>query len=221
MTLSLRHLHLPVLALAALLLAGCSTVRTVESDVQSYSTLAELPVPPTYRLERLPSQAENAVRFDAIEAQAQQALSSVGLQRDDANASLVLQISAEAGFVPNPYWGPAYGPYPYFGPGPFYGRYGFGYGRGFGWGAGWMMDAPTPLYHRKVSLVLRDTHTQKIVYETSAVYEDVWTNDPAVYGVLFQQALAGFPRPAPGKRTVRTQVDTASGLAVPAQAPAR
>ena len=45
----------------------------------------------------------------------------------------------------------------------------------------WMMDAPPTLYHRKVSLVLRDAATQQVVYETSATYEDVWTRDPAIY----------------------------------------
>ncbi|QNP50018.1 DUF4136 domain-containing protein [Diaphorobacter aerolatus] len=203
----------------ALLLVGCSTTRQVESNVNSYSTLSALPSPPTYRLERLPSQAANAVRFDAIESQAQQALANFGLQRDDSNATLVLQLGAEAGFVPNPYWGPAYG-YPYWGGAPFYGRMGFGFGRGGGWGVGmggaWMMDTPTPLYHRKVSLILRDASTQKIVYETSAVYEDVWTDDPAIYGVLFNQALAGFPTPPQGTRVLRTLVDKQTTRPVPA-----
>jgi len=44
------------------------------------------------------------------------------------------------------------------------------------------------------------------VYETSAVYEDVWTDDPAIYGVLFDQALTGFPRPPAGQRKVRTEI---------------
>ena len=207
--------------LPALLLVGCSTTRTVESNVNAYSTLAALPAPPTYRLERLPSQAANAVRFDAVESQAQQALAKVGLQRDDSNASLVLQLGAEAGFVPNPYWEPYYRSYP-FGPGPFYGSFGMGFGRGgwgFGMGTGWMMDRPTPLYHRKVSLILRDAATQKIVYETSAVYEDVWTDDPAIYGVLFNQALAGFPTPPQGTRVVRTLVDRSTTVPVPATQP--
>lgn len=223
----LRRVHLSVfagLALAALL-AGCSTTRQVESNVNSFSTLSALPAPPTYRLERLPSQAANAVRFDAIESQAQQALADVGLQRDDRNASLVLQLGAEAGLVPNPYWYPYYGPYygPFYGPAPFYGRFGWGYGRGgwgMGMGTGWMMDMPTPLYHRKVSLILRDAKSQKIVYETSAVYEDVWTDDPAIYGVLFRQALAGFPTPPQGTRVLRTLVDRNTTVPVPPPAPA-
>ncbi|QIL81913.1 hypothetical protein G7047_19790 [Diaphorobacter sp. HDW4A] len=209
---------------SALLLAGCSTTRTVESNVNAYSTLTALPAPPTYRLERLPSQNANAVRFDAIESQAQQALANVGLQRDDRNASLVLQLGAEAGFVPNPYWnayGYGYG-YPGFGPSPFYGSFGFGFGRGwgFGMGTGWMMDRPTPLHHRKVSLILRDAKSQKIVYETSAVFEDVWTDDPAIYGVLFRQALAGFPTPPQGTRVVRTLVDRTTTVPLPDSATA-
>ena len=222
----LQRLRFPIalgLVASALLLAGCSTTRQVESNVNSFSSMAALPVPPTYRLERLPSQAANAVHFDAIESQAQQALTNVGLTRDDSNASLVLQLGAQAGFVPNPYWGPAYGAYPY-GPSPFYGRWGwgFGYGRGgwgLGMGSGWMMDTPTPLYQRKVSLILRDAKTQKIVYETSAVFEDVWTDDPAIYGVLFRQALAGFPTPPRGTRVVRTLVDRSTTLPVPATPP--
>lgn len=49
--------------------------------------------------------------------------------------------------------------------------------------------------------MLRDAATQQIVYETSAVHEDVWTSDPAIFGILFDAALTGFPqppRPAPG-----------------------
>lgn len=219
MSFSSKRLHFWLIGLATVVLAGCSTTRTVESNVNAYSSLAALPAPPTYRLERLPSQAANAVRFDAVESQAQQALANVGLQRDDSNASLVLQLGVEAGFVANPYWGPPYGPYPYFGPAPFYGRFGWGVGRGgwgYGMGTGWMMDRPTPLYHRKVSLVLRDAKTQKIVYETSAVYEDVWTDDPAIFGVLFNQALAGFPTPPQGTRVVKTLVDRNTTLPVPA-----
>ncbi|MEZ5718396.1 MAG: hypothetical protein R3E55_07955 [Burkholderiaceae bacterium] len=47
--------------------------------------------------------------------------------------------------------------------------------------------APT-LQRREVSLVLRDSHTQQVVYETSALHEDVWTDDPAIFGVLFDAA---------------------------------
>ena len=42
-----------------------------------------------------------------------------------------------------------------------------------------------------------------MVYETSALFEDVWTDDPAVFGVLFDAALSGFPQPPQGPRQVR------------------
>ena len=69
-----------------------------------------------------------------------------------------------------------------------------------------MMDGPPTLYHRRVSLVLRDAASQQVVYETSAVYEDVWTSDPMIYGVLFDQALTGFPQPPANARRVRSEV---------------
>lgn len=222
MTNSLQRLSLWLcFSLSALLLAGCSTTRVVESEVSSFSTLSALPAPPTYRLERLPSQQAQAVQFATIEAQAQQALARVGLQRDDANAKLVLQLGVQGGMVPNPYWSGYPRAYPFGGSWP-YGRWGWsmGYGRGWGGGmgmgmgmGGWMMDAPPPLYHRKVSLVLRDAATQTIVYETSAVHEDIWTNDPAIFGVLFDAALSGFPQPPKGPRVVKHTMDLSSAAA--------
>ena len=185
---------------AAALLSGCSTVREVNSTVQSYSSLATVPVPPTYRLETLPSQ-QGQMSFPAIEAQAQQALARVGLTRDDSRASLVVQISAIARYARD------YASWPYYDPwGPRWG-FGMGYGRGMGFGFGgnmMMIDGPPLEYYRAVSLVMRDIKTQKIVYETSAQRQDVWTNDPVIFGILFDAALTGFPNPPQGARNVRT-----------------
>jgi hypothetical protein len=182
-----RALVLP-LCMAAALLAGCAGPRLVESDVNSFSTLSALPSPPTYRIERLPSQEAHSAAYIPIEAQAEQALARVGLQRDDARPRLIAQIGAEGGYASPRYW-------PYYSD-PFYGRFGWGLGYGgrWGWGMGmgWMMDTPPTLYHRGVSLVLRDAATQQVVYETS--------------GVLFNQALSGFPQPPRGRRTIRTEV---------------
>ena len=59
-TMNLRNISyrwVGVIALSAtVLLTGCSTVREVNSTVQSFSTLPGIPLPPTYRLETLPSQ---------------------------------------------------------------------------------------------------------------------------------------------------------------------
>ncbi|WP_312303167.1 hypothetical protein [Pulveribacter sp.] len=199
-----RLLSTTLVLCAAALLAACAGPRLVESDVRSFSTLATLPSPPAYRIERLPSQQARPDAFAAIEAEAVRALARVGLQRDEARASLVAQIGAEGGYAVPRDW-------PYYATDPFYGRFGWGLGwggrgMGVGLGMGWMMDGPPTLYHRKVTLVLRDAASQQVVYETSAVYEDVWTSDPAIYGVLFDQALSGFPRPPATERRVRTEV---------------
>jgi len=196
----MTHRWLPALLLcmAAATLAGCSTTRVVEGRVQSFSTLAAVPRPATYRIDRLPSQQTPA--FDAIAALAEQSLGRIGLQRDDAAPKLLVQIGVQAGTVPR------YDPY--YGPHGFYGSYpwGFGggwYGRGWGMGGLWRMGEPTPLHRRAVSLVMRDAATQASVYETSAVHEDVWVADPAVFGILFDAALTGFPQPPAGPRQVR------------------
>lgn len=130
-----RWLHTFFLALTAALLAGCASTRAVDSAVQSYSTLTALPTPPTYRLELLPSQKAEAASFSAIEAQAQESLQKVGLQRDDQTGGLIVQIGAQARYTSPEYW--PYGPY---------GRpWAWGWGhRGWAMGGGWMMDRPPP-----------------------------------------------------------------------------
>ena len=190
-----RWIPLLVLGLAAALLAGCSITRVVEGQVQSFSTLATVPTPATYRIERLPSQQDPA--FAPIAALADAALARAGLTRDDTAPRLLVQIGAQADTVPR------FDPFYNDGPGPW--ALGGWYGRGWGWGlnSSWRWGQPTPLHRRAVSLVLRDAATQAVVYETSAVHEDVWVSDPAVYGVLFDAALNGFPKPPPGGRAVR------------------
>lgn len=212
---------IPALALVAVaLLSGCASVREVQSSVQSFSTLGALPAPPTYRLELLPSQKEAAPGFAAVEFLAQQALSRVGLQRDDTQPSLIVQIGAQARYVRDPAW-------PYYDPwGPRWG-WGLGFGRG-GWGMGMggygMFDGPPLEYYRAVSIVMRNVTTQQVVYETSAHRQDVWTDDPAIFGILFDAALTGFPRPPQGSRVVRTIIHpspaTPAGGPAPANAPA-
>ncbi|MCI5070415.1 DUF4136 domain-containing protein [Acidovorax sp.] len=193
-----------LLCAAAAGLAGCSTQRLVDGRVQSFSTLAAVPSPATYRIERLPSQQMPS--FEPIAALADQALARAGLRRDDAAPRLLVQIGVQADTVPryDPFGGP-YGPYPW----------GFGgwYGRGWGVGGIWRMGEPTPLHRRAVSVVMRDAQTQAVVYETSAVHEDVWVSDPAVYGVLLDAALQGFPQPPQGPRQVRLPLPTATGNA--------
>ena len=190
-----RWLPALLLGLTVTLLAGCSTgPRIVEGQVQSFSTLAAMPAPATYRLERLPSQQTPS--FEPIAALAEQALARVGLTRDDAAPRLLVQIGVQADTVPR------YDPYPAWG-------FGGWYGRGWGMQGAWRFGELPPLHRRAVSLMVRDAATQTVVYETSAVHEDVWVSDPAVFGVLFDAALNGFPKPPPGGRQVRLPLPSA------------
>ena len=93
--LSRRSLGLALLGTA--LVAGCSTTRVVDSQVQSWSTLTTPPAPPTYRLDKLPSQQAAAQAFAPIEALAHAALQRAGLQRDDAQPRLIAEVGVRSG----------------------------------------------------------------------------------------------------------------------------
>ncbi len=78
---------------------------------------------------------------------------------------------------------------------------GLGYGGGWysGWNMHWMMmDTPPRGVSAGRQVVLRDAQSQRIVYETSAQYDEVRVNDDTIWQVLFDAALTGFPAPPPG-----------------------
>ena len=193
----------------AAILTGCASgPRQINSSVQSYASMGGVSLPTTYRLELLPSQSQQH-SFNRIEAAAEKSLRRVGLTRDNRpeHARLVVQVGANAS--QGRAYHPAYDDW-------FYGPR-FGFGMGFGgprMGVGMhFMDTPPMVYYRGVKLVLRDQQTQKIVYETSAAYDEVWMDDNLIWDILFDAALSDFPNPPQGTRTVRT---TLTPIAQPA-----
>ena len=193
-----RIAGITAMACASLWLAGCAGVRTIDSDVQSYSTLQQLPSPPTYRLQLLPSQIALGPQFDTVVQQVEASLAGVGLRRDDAQGSVIAQIDAQARYIPDSWLMPGSPYHPY-------GGLGWGPAWGWGWRGGmvWRDTGPS-LHFRAVQLTLRDVKTQQVVYETSARYEDVWVDDQVIYRILFDSALNGFPKPPQGPRRVST-----------------
>lgn len=180
----------------ALLLGGCASVRLVDSDVQSFSQLRGLPAVPTYGFERLPSQQQQGVQQSAIEAQAAQALAKVGLRQDPLAPFYRVQVHARTDrYVPSG-WYDSWG--------------------GWGWGAGWggrgffgglSMHFPPPTqYRREVGLVLREAVSGTVVYETHAVHDGIWSDNPAVFAAMFDAALSGFPLPPTGPRRISTEI---------------
>ena len=197
-----RRWAMAAMLAAAAVLAGCASgPREVASSVQTYSSMAGVQLPATYRMELLPSQSQQQ-SFSRIEAAAEKALQRVGLTRDPRPelARLVVQVGATA--TQGRAYHPAYDDW-FYGP-----RFGFGIGFGgprMGMGMHWM-DTPPMVYYRGVKVVLRDQRTQQIVYESSAAYDEVWMDDNLIWNILFDAALTGFPNPPQGTRTVRTTV---------------
>lgn len=189
-------------------LAGCSGVRVIDSQVNSFSTFTELPQPPTYRLERLPLQAGMNLGFSQwqVDAAATQALTAVGMVRDDAQGAYRLELASNSSqYLPNwphydGYYDPFYGPR-FIGP-RAYGPWGWGGPFGY---SSWM-DRPPTMYVFDVRLILRDVKTSEVVYESNARYEDIWYNPDAILSALFKAALNGFPTPPQGVRMIRSEI---------------
>lgn len=216
-----------LLAIAATAaLVGCASgPTTYTASVQSYASMASVQLPTTYRIELLPSQIRNQDNFAVIENAAAAALNSVGLQKaaNPTQAHLVVQIDAIS--VVNPS-APGYDPALYGPPG----MYGWGFGHPWApgpWGAGpwggpgpgmWAAESAFPIIHRSVNVVMRNAKTQGIVYETSAQYNDMQSQDPQIWTMLFSAALNDFPNPPQGVRQVQTTIvppTTATNAATP------
>lgn len=193
---------LAALTLTLTLLAGCSSVRLVDSQVQAISTLpAGDSIPPgaRFRFERLPSQAMQ-VGAERVEAMAQAALERVGLVRDDAQArySVLLGVNIHSYLVDttgrpigSPWW-------------PDYGQIMIGSG-GSMFGLG-MRYPPSTLYRREVSLLLRDLRSGQVVYETRAVNDNPWNDSHNVLAAMFEAALRDFPHPPAGIHQVNIEI---------------
>ena len=208
-----RSSSLFVVAATAALVGCASGPTTYTASVQSYASMAGVALPTTYRIELLPSQIRNQDNFAVIENAASAALESVGLQKaaNPTQAHLVVQIDAIS--VVNPS-APNYNPALYGPPG----MYGWGFGHPWApgpWGAGpwggpgphlWNAESAFPIIHRSVNVVMRNAKTQGIVYETSAQYNDMQSQDPQIWSMLFSAALNDFPNPPQGVRQVQTTV---------------
>ena len=191
---AMRWITLPLLC-AALWLTGCASTRLVDSDVQSFSQLAGAPARATYSFERLPSQQAQGAQQSAVEDQARLALAKVGLRQDSAAPFYRVQAHARTDLLAYPdYWD-----------GPGWGWGGWGGGRGFYGGLSMRFPPPT-LYRREVGLILREAATGNVVYETRAVHEGVWTDNPAVFAAMFDAALNGFPTPPTGPRRIVLEI---------------
>jgi hypothetical protein len=203
---------------AAALLSGCATGYLLDNQVQSFSGLQGLPATPTYRFERLPSQALQPAQ-NQIEALADPVLFKYGLRRDDAAPRYSVQVSARMQRAISPFadpwdtgwgWGHplAYGP-----------RAGLGFGYGYGFG-GPFPRMEQPWFQREVAVLVREVATNRVVYESHATNDGPWIDNAVVIPAMFEAALQGFPNPPQGPRRVDIQLAQRTPAAQAAAQPA-
>ncbi|MGH8830464.1 MAG: DUF4136 domain-containing protein, partial [Polaromonas sp.] len=82
------------IAALAFFMAGCSTMRLVDSDVTAFSRWSAAPPAPgtAYRFERLPSQQAAGAQQDQVEGLARSALAKVGMELNPAMARYSVQV---------------------------------------------------------------------------------------------------------------------------------
>ena len=187
--------------LAGLLLAGCSGMRVVESDVTAFTAWTSTPPGPntTYRFERLPSQQQSpGQQQDRIESLAIPSLAKVGMVLDPAKALYSVQIVANtqvAERLPDNF---ALGR-----PGVFLGAGNFGNSVGLSFPMGGFGQ---PYYVREVKIQMRELATQKVVYETRAVNDGPWGDGSTMLPAILDSALLGFPQPPAGTRRINVEL---------------
>ena len=189
-----------VAVVAGFVLAGCSGMRIVDSDVTAFSAWSTAPPLPgtTYRFERLPSQQN--MQQDRLEEITRASLAKVGMVLDPQTARYSVQVMFNTQYLERfPDDGFLFG-----GPGPFIGGPIGGYG--YGYGFGYPMRFGEPYFKRDLSILMRDLSNQKVVFETRAYHEGVWGDTRAVFPAMLDSALLGFPQPAPGTRRINVEI---------------
>lgn len=191
-----------------LLLAGCSGLRLVESQVSTAAPAGAATIEPgaRYRFERLSSQT-NPVETDSVEAIAESELNEVGMVHDEAGARYSAQITTRMESYQVDDWGRPYnggGGSIYIGGGNMVG---IGVGSVIGMGMGMGMRFPPPSqYRHEVTLLLRDLSSNQVVYETRATHEGPWNDRYNILRATLAAALKDFPKAPAGSRRVKVEI---------------
>jgi len=177
-----------LVAIASVLMSGCSLPRLIDSDVNSFRGKAGAVSGVGYRFERLPSQAQQDARQTQIEGMAAVALARAGLTRDKEPIRYAVQLGLQTDtLVHNTSERALRGGY--FLPNGTYIRR--------------PLAMPDPPWYRfKVSMLLRDTSNGQLAYETHAVHEGPWSDIGNLLPPILEAALRDFPNPPAGQRKV-------------------
>ena len=198
-----RGLKLAAAVLLMTVLGACSTVRTADSNVSSFTGATAALNGATYRFEQLPSQRKEPL-YDEIQAMAEKALTETGLKRDDAAA----RYSVEVSMVSEQYLRQ---PYVVLGR---YSRFVLPSDRLF-WPGYYPAMMDNPVYRYQLRLVMRDTSTARVVYETTAELEVPWSDSINMIPALLKAALRDYPAPPSGPRKVEVELGRSARASQP------
>ena len=191
----------------ALGLGGCASSRVIDSEVRSFSGSVAPATPATYRFDRLPSQQSSGANAQAaqerLEALASDAMADVGLTQSDSNPQYLVQISATVEQMVRTPVRPPFAPFAPFTPFGMRGFWGFHHPP-VGFGMNWAMEPPWSRYI--VQIVLRDSSSKQVVFESAAQHSGPWSDAGNILPAVLRAALRDYPNPAPQGATVRVEV---------------
>ncbi|MEY3125197.1 MAG: hypothetical protein RLZZ573_1717 [Pseudomonadota bacterium] len=183
-----------VLLALGVVLSGCATSRMIDSEVRSFPGAAPALTGVEYRFERLPSQQEGGPFQDRIEDLAAQALARIGLTRTDGLARYAVQVSVRVDqYARNPQRR----------------LQGNDLFVGFGvapWNAPAVLMLEPPWYLHTVQVLVRDTASGQLAYETTAAHDGPWSDTLHLLPAIFEAALRDYPTPPKGPRKVVVEV---------------
>ena len=178
----------------AIALGGCAGMRSIDSDVSTYSRWPAERKPATYAFERLPSQQARPEQQQRLEDAARSAVEAAGFAPagDPKGADVTVQVGAritayDRSPFDDPLWYGPYGPWPrpfYYGRygrpyGPYWGPWGSAYW-GYGYGYGW-----SPYYEREAGVLIRDKRSGEPLYEARASSQGQTTGETTILPALF------------------------------------
>jgi hypothetical protein len=188
-------------------LGACATTRVVDSEVSSFVGSVAPTTPASYRFDRLPSQQSADAKVqsaqESFEIWASAALADVGLTLSDAAPQYLAQISAKVEQVARTPVGGPISPFVPFAPfrvGGFWGVQ----PAPLGFGMNLAMEPPWSRY--RVQIVLRESGSGRVVFESEAQHTGPWSDAPNILPAVLRAALSDFPNPAPRGTTVRVEV---------------
>ena len=184
----------------ALGLGGCASSRVIDSEVRSFSGSVAPITQTTYSFDRLPSQSSDTTAQAAqerLEALASAALADVGLTQSDSSPLYLAQISATVEQIVRTPVRPPFAPFGISGFWAFHHP-------PVGFGMNWAMEPPWNRY--VVQIVLRDSNSKQVVFESAAQHIGPWSDAANILPAVLRAALRDYPNPAPQGTTVRVEV---------------